>query len=181
MIDEAYEQAQKVLSECVSDIGLKASALPGGYNQVWGRDSMITLLGAMLTDDSNLKIACRKSLDILRDHQTELGLIPNNVDVDNNEPNYRAYMDGNMWYVIGVWYYYKKSKETDFLNKHKDSVNKTLSWLRHQDVDNSSLISTQEAADWMDLFPVRGKCFMTMIGRTSPTRATSSWRPWITA
>ena len=157
MIEEAYKQAINVLNECVSDIGFKASALNNGYREVWGRDSMITLIGAMSSGEKSLLRASVESINTLCSNQTELGLIPNNVDVENNEAQFRSYMDGNMWYVIGIWYYYKRTSDKDFLKKYKDSAFRTLEWLRHQDVDNSGMISTQEAANWMDIFHVRGK------------------------
>ncbi len=157
MIDEAYKQAINTLKECISDIGFKASALDDGYHEVWGRDSMITLLGAIITGDAELRQAARASLDTLQKYQTELGLIPNNVDVFNNAPEYRAYMDGTSWYIIGCYFYFTHTRDIAFLKEHLASIKSALKWLKYQDVDNSGLISTQEAADWMDLFPVRGK------------------------
>jgi len=157
MIDEAYSQAVKILKECVSDIGFKASALDGGYHEVWGRDSMITLLGAISSGDEELLGASRASLDTLANYQTELGLIPNNVDVKNNEPQYRAYMDGTPWYILGSYFYFKNTKNIEFLRSHEKNIRRAFSWLSYQDVDNSGLVSTQEASNWMDLFPVRGK------------------------
>lgn len=156
MIDEAYKHAISVLHDCISDIGFKASALDTGYHEVWGRDSMITLLGAMQTDDADLHKAARASLDTLSKYQTELGLIPNNVDVENNEPEYRSYMDGTIWYIIGSHTYYTRTQDSEFLKNHAQSIKKAFTWLAYQDVDHSGLISTQEAGDWMDLFPVRG-------------------------
>ena len=157
MIDEAYSQAIKILKECVSDMGFMASALEGGYHEVWGRDSMITLLGAVSSADTDLLRASRASLDTLGKHQTELGLIPNNIDVENNEPQYRAYMDGTLWYILGAYAYFKATNDIKFIREHKETIDKALSWISHQDVDNFGLVSTQEAANWMDLFSVRGK------------------------
>lgn len=157
LIDEAYSQAIKILKECVSPIGFKASALADGYHEVWGRDSMITMLGALETDEPDLIQASRASLATLKKYQTKLGLIPNNVDVESDEAEYRAYMDGTIWYLLGVYSYFKKTKDQAFFDSHSASVELAFSWLAHQDVDNSGLISTQEAGDWMDLFPVRGK------------------------
>ena len=114
MIHEGYKQAIKILKECTSDIGFKASALDEGYDEVWGRDSMITLLGAISSGDKELQKAARASLATLRKYQTGLGLIPNNVDVKNREPQYRAYMDGTLWYILGVHFYYK-NKERNML------------------------------------------------------------------
>src|SRR3989338_7932847 len=116
MIEDAYKQAMQTLKECVSDIGFKASALDSGYKEVWGRDSMITLLGAISSGEESLKEAANKSIQTLKSHQTELGLIPNNVDVEHNEAQYRSYMDGNMWYVIAIWYYYINTRDKSFLS-----------------------------------------------------------------
>jgi len=157
MIDECYKQAIKILKECTSDIGFKASALPGGYREVWGRDSMITLLGAISSGDPTLKDAALASINTLKQHQTSLGLIPNNVDVENSEPQYRAYMDGTLWYIIGSYLYYQATQDKIFLGNTAKSLSRALNWLAHQDVDNSGLVSTQEASNWMDLFPIRGK------------------------
>ena len=66
-------------------------------------------------------------------------------------------MDGTLWYIIGSYYYFKKIQDRDFLEKSAPSLARAVRWLAHQDVDNSGLISTQEACNWMDLFPVRGK------------------------
>ncbi len=156
-VEEAYTKALEVLRECESDLGLKASALDEGYHQVWGRDSMISSLGILLTDDHTLQEASRKSLETLRAFQTELGLIPNNVDVHVKEADYHAYMDGNFWYVIAVHAFFKKTNDQDFLKEYYPSVKKTLTWLLYQDVDKSGLLSSQEATDWQDQFSVRGK------------------------
>jgi glycogen debranching enzyme len=154
---ECYTQALKTLRSCISEIGFKASAFAGGYHEVWARDSMITSLGALSTDEDDLIRASKDSLITLKKYQTNLGLIPNNVDVKNREPQFRAYMDGTMWYIIGLLAYYKRTKDKAFLISCENSVKKALSWIAHQDVDNYGLISTQEATNWMDLFPVRGK------------------------
>ena len=43
----ALQKAQEVLARECSPLGLMASS--EGYRQVWGRDSVITSLGALLT------------------------------------------------------------------------------------------------------------------------------------
>jgi len=52
LLDQAYENAKKVLHNCVHTYGFKASALVKGYPHVWARDSMITSFGALLTNDA---------------------------------------------------------------------------------------------------------------------------------
>ena len=101
VVEQAYRSAVQVLRNCSHPTGLKASARHYGHHQVWARDSMITLLGASLIDDATVRTALGASLRTLRRHQTATGAIPNNVDIETRRPNFRAYADGGLWYVIG--------------------------------------------------------------------------------
>jgi len=108
---------------------------------------MIALLGARLADDETIQQALRKSIRLLKDHRTAHGLIPNNVDAVTLRPNFRAYADGGLWWVIG----------SSLLAPDTDAVREVLSWYEHQEVDHSGLLSMQESSDWQDLFCTRGK------------------------
>lgn len=156
-IDEAYQKAIKVLKNCVNAHGIKASAKPSGYPQVWARDSMITLLGASFIDDAKVLQSIKSSIKILAKNQTSLGEIPNNVDVRTLKPNFQAYADGGLWFVIGNSFYYKKTSDIDFLKHHYPAIQKTLTWYEYQDVDQVNLITTTEASDWEDTLANRGK------------------------
>ena len=108
---------------------------------------MIALLGARLTQDDQIQQALRNSIRLLKRHRTELGLIPNNVDALTLRPNFRAYVDGGLWWVIG----------SSLLEPDASTVREVLGWYEHQDVDHSGLLSMQESSDWQDLFCTRGK------------------------
>ncbi len=147
MLETACARAVEVLLHASHPAGLKASAGPGGHQQVWARDSMISLLGAYLVEDAAIRAALLQSISVFRRHQTDAGLIPNHVDLEALRANFRAYADGGLWYVIG-----SSISAPDFA-----SVRKALAWYDCQDVDHSGLISIQEASDWQDLFCTRGK------------------------
>ena len=51
-IDEAYERAKDVVKICCTNNGLYASGGKDGYRAIWSRDTIITLLGASLINDS---------------------------------------------------------------------------------------------------------------------------------
>ncbi|CAM4498445.1 GH15 family glucan-1,4-alpha-glucosidase [Paenibacillus endophyticus] len=157
LIEEAYRQSIRVVERCMHAIGAKASALSEGYNQVFTRDSMITFLGASLVDSQACQASFRMTLETLARYQTKLGMIPLSVEVDNPaiEANQGA-VDSNPWYVIGHSVYYARYKDTDFLEKHLESIRKAMLWLEYQDSNNCGLIEVQEAADWGDLFANRG-------------------------
>jgi hypothetical protein len=108
---------------------------------------MIALLGGSVIEDEPVRRALLASIDLLKQHQTAAGLIPNNVDVESGRPNFRAYADGGLWFVIG----------SSILAPDLDAIGRALDWHACHDVDQSGLLSMQESADWQDLFCTRGK------------------------
>ena len=156
-LDEGYRKAKEVLKECISPIGIKASAKKEGYPQVWARDSMITSLGAIFTEDKEIEMAVQKSLETLALYQNYLGCVPNYVDVRSRKPNFNAYADGNSWFVIGHYVFYRKTGNVKFLKKNYPAIKKSLLFNQYQDCDSSGLISMQEGSDWQDILSTRGK------------------------
>ncbi|HEY9142234.1 MAG TPA: glycoside hydrolase 100 family protein [Bryobacteraceae bacterium] len=145
--DAIYHAAIESLRRCCCQWGLKASGGRVGHQQIWVRDSMIALLGARFAPESEIQDALRASIALLRDHRTSGGAIPNNVDCASLRPNFRAYADGGLWWVIG----------SKALAPDPAVVREVLRWYEYQDVDQSGLLSMQEASDWQDLFCTRGK------------------------
>jgi hypothetical protein len=142
-----HAKAVSVLKLCATDAGMKASGSLQGHHQVWARDSMITLLGARFAPDDQIQTALRASIELLRLKQATQGAIPNNVDCATLRPNFRAYADAGLWWIIG----------SSLLAPDPPTVAAVLDWYACQDVDQSGLISMQESADWQDLFCTRGK------------------------
>jgi len=108
---------------------------------------MITLLGARFAGDPQIDAALKASVAILRQKQARAGAIPNNVDVATLRPNFRAYADAGLWWIIG----------SSLVAPDPATTAAVLAWYACQDVDQSGLISMQESADWQDLFCTRGK------------------------
>lgn len=130
---------------------------------------MITLLGARLVDDDAIQHALRASLETLRRAQSTAGAIPNNVDVATGRPNFRAYADAGLWWIIG----------SSLIAPDLPTIRSILRWYECQDVDQSGLISMQESADWQDLFCTRGKglylnCLYMMALRAAARVATQA-------
>jgi glycogen debranching enzyme len=107
---------------------------------------MITALGARYAADPTIQNALVTSVSRLTDCQTPAGAIPSYIDAAGR-PNFRSYADGGLWWLIG-------SIE---LAPDPEAARKLLLWYEHQDVDNTGLLSMQEASDWQDLFCTRGK------------------------
>lgn len=157
LIDLAYLKAIEVLKKNSTQFGFKASA--DYYNSVWARDGAITLLGAMLVENSDLIKTSRKTLETLKLHQNPIGQIPNVFFIDIKKPKYYA-LDANSWWVVGVEKYFSKTKDQKFLAEFWPAVKKAMEWLRYQIKDVSGLIDSPEASDWMDSsVGRRGKVF----------------------
>lgn len=171
LIDEAYGRAVKTLRDCAHKYGLMASAKAGGYRQVWARDSMIALLGASFVRDKKIQNAVRASFDTLRKNISPLGIVPNNVDVRTLKPNFQACADGGLWFVVGTAVFFKQTDDTSFLKRNYPAIKKILLWYEYQDVDQSGLVSMQEASDWEDLFATRGKGLYVNVLRCRALRA----------
>jgi hypothetical protein len=108
---------------------------------------MIALLGARFADDTEIQRALHASIALLKSCQAPTGAIPNNVDCATLRPNFRAYADAGLWWIIG----------SSLMAPDAVAAEAILRWYACQDVDQSGLISMQESADWQDLFCTRGK------------------------
>lgn len=108
---------------------------------------MIALLGARFAVDESIHRCLLASVETLRRSQTAAGEIPNNVDAAKGRPNFRAYADAGLWWIIG----------SSLIAPDLPAIRSILRWYECQDVDLSGLLSMQESADWQDLFCTRGK------------------------
>lgn len=108
---------------------------------------MIALLGARLCGDDQVLGALGASVATLASKQAASGAIPNNVDSASGRANFRAYADAGLWWIVG----------SALLAPAPATNRAILRWYECQDVDQSGLLSMQEAADWQDLFCTRGK------------------------
>jgi glycogen debranching enzyme len=118
-----------------------------GHHQIWARDAMIAGLGARFVEDPQIQDALHTSLILLKEHRGNGGAIPNNVDCATLQPNFRAYADGGLWWIV----------ISALVAPDVEITREILHWYEYQDVDQSGLLSMQEASDWQDLFCTRGK------------------------
>lgn len=156
-ISEGKNQALNILRRCVSPSGFKASALPGGYPQVWARDSAITSLGAYASRDEELVSCARSSLETLRAGQSELGMVPLNFDTRTNTVTTEnaGAVDANLWFLLAHYFDHAATGDTAFIDTRWDSLDRALLWLRYQDMNACGLLEVPEAGDWADLYSVR--------------------------
>lgn len=157
LVKEAKKHALEILHNCATPYGFKASADPAGYPQVWGRDSSVTLLGALASGDPELIAVGRASLDTLGGQQSCWGLVPLNVNPDTGyiSTENAGACDANLWYILGQYALYQATGDRVALEKVWLKINKALTWLQYQDMNECGLLEIPEAGNWMDLISVR--------------------------
>lgn len=155
LITQAHQKAHEMLKRVVHEKGFKASANPGGYHQIWMRDTAISMIG-LLDADEFVKPARRSLLTIGR-AQGSTGWIPNNYDTAVGEPTRRGPdgYDNCSWFVIGHGLLFRKTKDLKFLRAEWPAIVKALQWLESHE-SSQELLYMAEAGDWMDIFSVRG-------------------------
>ena len=146
-----------ILMNCVTPYGFRASAQEAGYPQVWGRDSIVTFLGAAATGEPELIAAGRASLETLGAHQSHLGLIPLNVNPDSGaiSTENAGAVDSNLWFILGHYLHYKLTGDEAFVASAWGQIQRAMLWLQYQDMNECGLLEIPEAGNWMDLIAVR--------------------------
>ena len=155
IIDKCYEQSIMVLKKCSTSHGLFASAGKKGYNAVWARDSMISMIGASSIPE--FKKTFKQSLITLTKSQSKNGQIPNCVDKWSERKPHVDFqsIDSTLWYIIGHYNYMKAYKDASLFNKYKENIKKALNWLSCQDSGEIEMLTQQPTSDWQDAFPHR--------------------------
>jgi len=153
MIDKCYEKAKEVIRVCSTKHGLFASGGKYGYNAVWARDSMISLIGASL--EKEFKTVFKNSLITLAKNQGKTGQIPNAVDKFSKRKPHVDFqsVDSSLWYIIGHYLYKKRYNDSSLFRKYKKSIEKALTWLSCQDIGENGLLAQLPTTDWQDAFP----------------------------
>jgi len=79
----------------------------------WGRDTMIALPGLCLVNKEYAK--AKAILETFSDFIYK-GMLPNRFPDQGDEPEYNT-VDAALWYVVAVYQYWKKSKDTESLSR----------------------------------------------------------------
>jgi glycogen debranching enzyme len=176
IIEVGCQRAEEILLRNGGDLGLLGSAQ--AYQQVWARDSMVCALGLLVCKNPEGRAIHRRSLETLRQFQSELGKIPHNVGLTNvpdpaliahgghlevggvsgtavEDSIHAGCIDSNLWYIVGHYIYFQTDGDLAFLRQAWPSLEKALLWLRYQDSNECGLLEVHEAMDWADLFANR--------------------------
>ncbi|MDX1448242.1 MAG: amylo-alpha-1,6-glucosidase [Acidimicrobiia bacterium] len=152
LVDEAHSRSVDLLSAAGTEHGFVASPSFDHYAVVWARDALIASLGALATGETSLVASATATLDTLAAHASDLGQIPAVVSATRAQWDFGegGAVDPSAWFPIVADAHLEATGDRASARRWWPVVAQSISWLRHQDVTGSGLISAAPATDWMD-------------------------------
>lgn len=152
LVAEAYERSVELLRRAATSHGFVASPSFDHYAVVWGRDALISALGALSVTDEKLVEATTATLDTLAAHASPLGQIPAVVLPAREQWDFAegGAVDPSAWFPITAAAHLEVTGDHQAAERWWPAVEASVRWLRHQDVTGSGLISAAPSTDWMD-------------------------------
>ncbi|MGB5942420.1 MAG: glycoside hydrolase 100 family protein [Leeuwenhoekiella sp.] len=159
---EAYSKAIQLLTSVASEHGFLASANDvANYKRVWARDGVICGLAGLVDGNAKLIESFKITLESLAAHQHDLGNIPSNVYFGESQTEISfgglaGRVDTIAWFVIGVCQYAHFTKDTNFLERNREAVEKGLRLLSCWEFNNADLVYVPRSGNWADEYPILG-------------------------
>jgi len=161
---ETYHRAVALLRQGITSNGFVASTgFSANYHRVWARDSVITGLSALLTDDKELIEGMRKTLVALKTNQHSHGMIPSNMETNaQGEVKKVSYgtltgkVDAGLWFVIGAFLYFRKTKDRSFIKEMQRSIRRIFNTLAIWEFNGRGLLYIPQGGNWADEFVLEG-------------------------
>ncbi len=151
---DGYRRAVDLLHCCHSEHGFLATPTDlANYRRVWGRDSCIIGLAALLTGDAELVQGCRRSLETLARHQGPHGEIPSNVDPRTGRVSYggtAGRVDAGLWFVLACGEYWRRTGDHEFLKRMLEPLEKVRFLLGAWEFNTRGLLYIPPTGDWAD-------------------------------
>ncbi len=157
---DGYQAAIDLLHKCNTTSGFVATPKKRhNYSRVWGRDSSIVGLAALLSEDEELIDGLRVSLKTLARYQGPHGEIPSNVDTGAHRISYggtAGRVDAGLWFVIACAEYWRRTGDDDFLEGMLDSLEQVRFLLGAWEYNNRGLLYVPPTGDWADEYMQSG-------------------------
>lgn len=149
-----YGQSLEILDRCCTREGfLSTPTRKDNYRRVWGRDSSIIGLAALLSEESELIDCCRHSLHTLAHYQGPHGEIPSNVDPETERVSYggtTGRVDADLWFAVCCGEYWRRTGDDAFLDHMLKPLEKVRRLLGAWEFNNRGLLFIPPTGDWAD-------------------------------
>lgn len=175
---EGTRRALELLRSCVVDQGLLATpTATDNYRRVWGRDSSILSLAAVVSGDDDLVAAAGRTFDTLASHQGPHGEIPSNVDVETGRVSYggtAGRVDADLWFVIGCTECWRRTGDDQFLERILRPLERVHRLLGAWEFNGRGLIYVPLTGDWADEYLQHGYVLYDQLLHLQALRAFAS-------
>jgi len=159
-----YRKGIELLRRGLTSKGFVASTgYRTNYHRIWARDSVITGLSALLTNEKELIEGMRKTLITLKTNQHSNGMIPSNMGIDRRGKvksvsygTLTGKVDTGLWFAVGVFNYFKKTKDRDFLKEMQRAVQIIFKMLAIWEFNGRGLLYIPQGGNWADEFVLEG-------------------------
>lgn len=158
----AYQKSLELLKNNSSKYGVLAAtktsqASQRNYDSIFGRDASICVLGMTMTDDKQLILTAKRSLETLARAQADNGQIPFYTKPEKEETwhYYLGSIDSTLWWLLAIKMYEKNTGE-NIAGKFDKQIIKAINWLECHEHPNFYLLTQNEISDWADLMPRSG-------------------------
>lgn len=170
---DSLHRARSVLHQMVTTRGIIASSTEvANYRRVWARDSVIAGLGGLVARDETAMEGLKNSVNLLAQHAGKLGQIPSNVNFDEQgeqiEVSYGGLagrIDAIPWYIIGVCHYGLAKQDEEFLNSHREVIEKGLRLMEFWEFNSRGLVYMPQGGDWADEYIFHGYVLLPQLLR----------------
>ncbi len=114
-----------------------------GYPEPYTRDLMICSLGILVSENSKLIKALRKTLEVAALNQSELGHITSLI----HDPEDRGASDCTPLFLMATALFRHATGERDFL---ESAVRKAETWMKYQSPSDRVVVAQLPTSDWRD-------------------------------
>jgi glycogen debranching enzyme len=157
------QQAIQVFAKSVHPLGFLAAAKAGeNYERIWSRDSAITALAVLLSEETALYPAIKQSILTLGAQQKENGLLPSNVGLNQAGQFVVSYgtlvgrVDAQTWWVIQSCLYLRETQDVELAALLLPKIERTFSLLESWEFNNRHLVYTPLGGNWADEYILTG-------------------------
>lgn len=175
-------KALDVIRQSISPIGLRASAnATDNYGKVWSRDSMMTGIAGLLTEDQGIIDAFRNSIITLSKYQGPNGQLPSNVGLNEQGEAQVSYgglvgrVDATTWWIIGAGVYLNKFPDEALKTQLFPIVKKALGVLESWEYNGRGLMWVPLGGNWADEYVSQGYTLYDQVLRLWAMKASQIW------
>ena len=154
MSTDAYQKAIDILRNASAKEGFLASTNDlDNYSRIWTRDGVICGLAALASNEKDLIVTFKCTLETIFKYQHESGFFPSNVVPKTGQVSYGGAVgraDNPSWAVIGLCSFLKKVHSEEMRMRLLPQVMKAFELMNAWEFNGKHLIYVPLSGDWAD-------------------------------